>query len=133
VPRLSCWFIRTALFNLLLGFTVGGLLLWNKGLPFDGNVWRLLPFHVELVAVGWTLQLALGMAFWILPRWGGSRGNEAPAWAAYGLLNSGVLLAGGGAWLGAPAALLAAGRALELLAVLAFVVHAWPRVKPLGG
>ena len=31
MPLLSIWLIRVALLYLLLGFTLGGLLLWNKG------------------------------------------------------------------------------------------------------
>ena len=33
MPRLSVWFIRLSLIYLALGFTFGGLLLLNKGLP----------------------------------------------------------------------------------------------------
>ena len=32
-------------------------------------LWRLLPAHIELLLLGWTLNLALGMAYWILPRY----------------------------------------------------------------
>ncbi len=133
MPRLSIVFIRTALLYLAAGFTVGALLLFNKGVPLSPALWRVLPMHVEFALIGWTLQLAMGVAFWILPRWGFSRGNETPVWAAYALLNVGVLAAGVGGWLGWPPAVILAGRAAELLAALAFAIHAWPRVKPLGG
>ena len=46
MPRLSVWFIRSALLYLLLGFTLGGLMLWNKGLPIHPVLWRLLPAHM---------------------------------------------------------------------------------------
>jgi hypothetical protein len=132
VPRLSVWFIRTSLLYLGLGFTLGALLLFNKGVPLTGALWQLLPVHVEFVLVGWTIQLALGVAFWILPRWRSSRGNEALAWLAYGLLNAGVLAAGVGPGLGWPPLIGLLGRGAELLAALAFALHAWPRVKALG-
>jgi hypothetical protein len=89
--------------------------------------------HIELVLVGWTVQLALGVAFWLLPRWGTERGNEGLAWLAYACLNVGVLGAGIGQWLDGPAFLPLLGRLAELLAALAFALHAWPRVKPVGG
>jgi hypothetical protein len=129
---LSVWFIRTGLVHLGLGFSVGALLLFHKGVPLAAALWRMLPLHIELVLVGWTVQLGMGVAFWILPRWGTARGNEALAWLAYGLLNAGVLSAGLGQWLGGPAAVPGLGRGLELLAALAFALHAWPRVKALG-
>ena len=62
MPRLSVWMIRTALVHLLVGFTLGALLLANKGVPIHPMVWRLLPIHIELLLLGWTLQLALGVA-----------------------------------------------------------------------
>jgi len=133
MPRLSCWYIRGSLLYLALGFTFGGLLLFHKGVPLHPMVWRLLPMHIECVLLGWTLQLAMGVAYWILPRFlaGPERGNEAAAWLAFGLLNIGVLLAGVGWTLGVPPIVPLLGRLAELGAAIAFAVHAWPRVKPL--
>ncbi len=134
MPRLSRWFVRSALLYLALGFTFGALMLFNKGVPIDPAVLRLLPAHIEFLLFGWTVQLAMGVAFWILPRFAGgaSRGNEGAAWLAYGLLNAGIWLAGMGAVLGWPTALLLLGRVAEAAAAAAFVVHAWPRVKPMS-
>jgi hypothetical protein len=132
MPRLSRAFIRAALLYLLLGLTFGGLMLANKGLNLSPSLWRLLPVHIEFLLLGWTVQLALGVAFWILPRFweGAPRGNETGARLAFVLLNGGVLLAAAGGWLGRPPALLIAGRAAEVAAVLAFAAHAWPRIVP---
>lgn len=133
MPRLSAWFIRSGLIHLALGFTFGGLMLWNKGIPLHPLVWRLLPAHMEFLLVGWTVQLALGVAFWILPRFSTGRGDERPAWVAFGLINLGVWLAGMGATLAAPAGIILTGRAAQAAAAFAFALHAWPRVKPPGG
>lgn len=131
MPKLTVVAVRAALSYLAVGFTLGALLLANKGVPLGGWVWSLLPAHVEFLLVGWTAQLALGVAFWILPRYmGGSRGDVRPAWAAFGLLNLGVLTAAATA-LGWSWALLP-GRALEIAAALLFAVYAWGRVKPAG-
>lgn len=129
MPRLSAWFIRAALIYLALGFTFGALLLWNKGVPLHPLTWRLLPVHMEFLLVGWTVQLALGVAFWILPRWQGERGDVRPAWAAFVLINAGVLLVAGAPFAGV-AGMTLAGRACEAAAAAAFALHAWPRVKP---
>lgn len=134
MPRLSSWIIRTALAYLGVGFTLGALILWQKGLPYAGGVWRLLPMHVEFLLVGWTMQLAMGVAFWILPRFihGAPRGDERLVWAAYLALNLGVLSVGLGGWLAAPPLVGLLGRALELAAAGLFAWHAWPRIKPHG-
>lgn len=34
MPRLTVWFLRSALIYLMLGFTFGMLILVNKGVPF---------------------------------------------------------------------------------------------------
>ena len=132
MPRLSCWFIRAALLYLAVGITFGSLILFHKGIPFYPFVWRLLPLHVEFLLFGWTVQLVMGVAFWIFPRFWRSRGDERPAWLAFGLINLGVWLAGAGLMLGAPAWIILIGRLAEAGAAAAFAWHAWPRVKPPG-
>jgi hypothetical protein len=114
--------IRTALLALAAGAALGALLLADPGLADGLARWR--PFHGELLLVGWTVQLAFGVAYWILPRFreGRERGREELAWAAFVLVNLGVLLVGAGQ----PAA----GRGAEAMAAIAFAAHAWPRVKP---
>ena len=132
MPILSRWFIRAALLYLAVGVTVGSLLLAHKGLPFYPWLWQLLPLHIELLLFGWTLQLVLGgVAFWIFPRFLCSRGNETPAWLAFGLLNLGVWLAGLSPFLGGQIWVLL-GRLAEAAAALAFGLHIWSRIKPPG-
>ena len=130
MPRLSVLFVRCALIYLALGLTLGMLLLWNKGIPLHPWVWRLLPAHMEFLLIGWTVELALGVAFWILPRWQTQRGDTRPAWAALGLLNVGIWLVVLPGWLPMAANWVTVGRILEAAAVAAFAWHAWPRVKP---
>ncbi|MBK8048977.1 MAG: hypothetical protein IPK16_18795 [Anaerolineales bacterium] len=130
MPRLSVWFVRASLIYLMVGFTLGALLLANKGVFLHPLVWRLLPAHIELLLMGWVVLLALGVAFWILPRWQTKRGNEKPAWAALLLINLGLWCVIAAAWLPGYDDLLWWGRSLEALGVAAFAFHAWPRVKP---
>jgi hypothetical protein len=131
VPRLACWFVRASLVHLVAAFTAGALLLAEKGLARQVAVWRLFPAHLELALVGWSVQLAMGVAFWMLPRFAGgvSRGDERPAWAAFWLLNGGVALAGLAPVFGTEPGLALAGRTAEAAAVVAFVIHAWSRVR----
>lgn len=138
MPRLSCWMIRAALLDLALGVLLGGLILSAKGQPVAlGWAWQLLSAHIQLLIGGWLIQLALGMAYWILPRLdGGIRGRSAAAWISFGLLNVGVLGAAlllairpwaNAAWLDV---LLALAGLLQLGALGAFAYHAWPRIQP---
>jgi cbb3-type cytochrome oxidase subunit 1 len=117
---------------LLAGFTFGALLLAHKGVPFEPLIWRWRPAHIELLLVGWMLQVAMGVAYWILPRFQQQRGNAAAAWAAFWLLNTGVLLVVAAVLLPAQGWSAALGRLFEAGAAIVFVANAWPRVKPTG-
>ena len=130
MPRLSRFYVRAALLYLLAGFSIGALLLANKGAPFLPAIWGWLPAHIECLLVGWTLQLVLGVAFWIAPRFWEPprRGNELGAQVAFGLLNAGVLLVLAALLLPLPAWSLLLGRVLEITAVIAFAVHIWGRI-----
>lgn len=131
MPRLSRFFIRTALVYLFLGLTFGALILANKGILFAPLFWALLSTHIELMFIGWMTQLALGVAFWILPRLGSGapRGNERWSWTAFTLINLGILAfvlstLASFCWLG----LLA--RILQGLGFIAFLLGNWQRIYP---
>jgi FtsH-binding integral membrane protein len=130
MPKLSYWFIRTALIYFLLGFTLGALLLAQKGFPFAPWLWRWRQAHIEFLLLGWTVQLVLGVAFWILPRFQTSRGNVQLAWLAYFLLNTGILLVVLTPVIPLPPITAVAGRVAEVAAASSFVLHGWSRVKP---
>ncbi len=137
MPRVRVWFLRTSLVCLGLGFTLGALMLAGKGLGTNLAWLRLRPAHVEFLLFGWTVQLVMGVAVWILPRFGVRRSpvrHAATAWLAFGLLNVGVLLAGVGPLAGGAAgpALALTGRLAEAGAAIAFAGHVWARVTPSG-
>jgi hypothetical protein len=131
MPRQTVWFIRASLLYLLAGFTIGALILAQKGRPYDAGVWLLLPVHIEFLLAGWLLQLVLGMAFWIFPRFGvgAARGRESWIWVSFALLNLGILLVVLQLWL--PLALLL-GRLAEAAGILVYIGASWARVKPLA-
>lgn len=125
MPFLSIVAIRLSLIHLVVGFTLGTLLLVNKALPdplFEVPGGMLA--HLACVMFGWSLQLAVGVSFWILPRFleGPPRGDERPAWASVVLLNLGVLAAF--------AQQGTALHALEAAGAVAYAVHLWPRIRP---
>ncbi|GJQ51795.1 MAG: hypothetical protein HKUEN02_06420 [Anaerolineaceae bacterium] len=132
MPRLSVYFIRASLIYSVLGFTVGGLLLANKGIMYFPALWNLLPLHIELAFMGWMVQLTMGMAFWILPRFSNEfpRGNETLVWASFILINVGIFFVGVYS-LFAIQGFAFIGRAVEFLGLAAFAVGNWKRIKPL--
>jgi hypothetical protein len=95
---------------------------------------RLRPLHGEMLLVGWLIQLAFGVGYWILPRFEGRqpRGSEAAAWVAMLLLNAGLLAAGLGQMAGTGSWALA-GRMGEAMAAAIFAVHVWSRVGRRSG
>src|SRR5574340_1481920 len=130
MPRPSVWFVRASMVYLVIGFLFGGLILAQKGIPYFAGVWALFPIHIEFLLAGWLMQLGMGVAYWILPRFGrgATRGPEAPVRAAFFLLNAGILLTIAQAWV--PEALIA-GRACELAGTAVFLAVSWRRVKPM--
>lgn len=129
MPRVSVWYLRAALLYLGVGFTIGAVMLGRPALQLPVAILLLRPLHAEMLLIGWMVQLALGVAYWILPRFGGgpARGQEWSAWASVAVLNFGVLAAGlGESFELAGVALI--GRAAEMLAAMAFGFHLWLRV-----
>ncbi len=134
MPKLSVWFIRSALLHMGIGFLFGTLILHHKGIPIYPWTWKLLSPHITLMIFGWTIQFVMGVAFWILPRFSGEQryGWLPLGWFSFVLLNSGIVLMALGGWL--PDNRLSLVGILSVLgAVGAFIILMWPRVKPLGG
>ena len=131
MPPLAGWYVKTSLAYLgaalLVGVLMVGWPLLHAGAP-AGALW---PTYLHLLVVGWLTQLIFGVAFWLFPRHSRERpyGYVAPAWAAYVLLNAGLLLRAVAepalAWSAAPAWRwsLAASALLQALGVLLFVVY----------
>jgi cbb3-type cytochrome oxidase subunit 1 len=131
VPLLSRCAVRASLLYLVAGTAFGALLLTQKALGWWPPVGRLRGFHAELLLFGWLAQLAMGVAYWILPRFreGPPRGNVRAAVLGVAFLNAGIMAVAAGSLIGGRPSVAVAGRSLEVLGVAAFAVHAWPRVR----
>ena len=135
MPRLSVLMIRSALLHFVVGWALGAAILWQKGLGGWPTAWNALPLHLHMALIGWIGQLALGMAYWIAPRFvrattaqGNfvqSRGREGLAWTGAALINASTLAA----LLAGPAGI-EVGAGIALLGVMAFALHLWARIKP---
>ncbi len=134
MPKLSVWLIRCALLHLLIGSLLGTVMLLTKaGATMPGWVLRGWGVHAELVLVGWMVQLTIGVAYWILPKFPRRpvRGPSWPVVAALVLLNAGVVAAGLASLQGWRE-LVVVARFAELAAVMSFALSTWPRVKEFG-
>jgi hypothetical protein len=142
---LSSVMLRAALTWLLAGFVIGAAMLTDRALPGQWRLW-MAPSHAHMLFVGWFLQFAVGVAYWLLPR---RRSTERPlgyweraAYVAVVALNFGLVLR----IIAEPAertgnesdgtmVLLIASALLQVAAALIFVTQLWPRVaaRPIRG
>jgi hypothetical protein len=129
------YYIRTALLYLLAAFLVGGLVLINQGVALHPRIGTLLPVFYHLLTVGWLTQLICGVALWMFPVESRTRsvGSTQLGWVTYGALNAGLLLRVVfeplQRWTGAWGWLLVLSAVLQVVAIWAFVVAIWPRVR----
>jgi hypothetical protein len=135
MPRVVRWYLRTALVMFVLALLVGIFqALGGMAIPVLPG---LTPVYFHLLMVGWVSQFILGVAIWMLPKYSTDqpRGMESLSWAAYVLLNLGLLARAiaeplnssspGSFW----GWLLVASALCQWVAGLFFVVNAWRRVK----
>lgn len=131
MPRVTVVLVRASLVHLVAGAAVGALLMWAKaGYQLPALVARSWPLHAEMLLLGWLVQLALGVAYWILPKHA-TVPVRGPVVLAALLLNVGVAGAGLGQVVN-HAGLAAGGRVAEFAAVVLFAVNAVPRIKRFG-
>ncbi len=94
MPLLSRMFLRTSFVYLALSLLIGILLasqpVWQVPAFFSG----LNPVYIHLLTVGWLTLLIFGVAYWMFPKYSMERphGNDQLSWAAYFLLNAGLIL-----------------------------------------
>src|SRR5689334_13707208 len=95
MDRLSAIMLRAGFVWLLAGAIVGFAMMIDEVLPGAWRAW-MAPTHGHMLFVGWFVQFALGIAYWLLPR---KRTPDRPLgyderWGlvAVAMLNAGLLL-----------------------------------------
>lgn len=127
--------VRLALEHLAAGAVLGGMLLAAKATGAFPALWAWRAAHLDLMLVGGMLQLALGVAHWMLPRTGLPARSTVPEAVAAALLNAGVLTSALGSAIdgSAAAGAVLAGRLAVAVAATVLVVRLVPRVRPARG
>ncbi|XSG73087.1 hypothetical protein ACP8Y2_12915 [Herpetosiphon llansteffanensis] len=132
MPKFSLFSIRASLLYLVIGGSVGGIMLVSKAIGVWPWIWYWRTAHIHAMLVGWLLNLIFGVAFWILPRLDahGWRGSPWLVWSASGLLQAALaVLVWASIWPWSAA--IAIASSLECLAAIAIAWHCWPRLQPL--
>ena len=132
MPRLSSWMIKVSYLYLFIGATIGALLLVNKATGDIQWIWVMLPAHVECMIIGFIMNLVLGTAYWIFPRYftKPNRGHPVPAWSGFGLVNLGVIVVVIARYMPSAQILLGVGKVAEVAGIILFVSSLWFRVYP---
>jgi len=132
MPRLSIYLIRASLIHFATGFSIAGLILFNKGIPIFPWAWRLLQVHVEMLIFGWMAQLAMGVTFYALPRFTDHSkryGHVWLGWISFFLLNTAIIITAFAYWQYS-ATLILLARVMILGAAISYALMIFPRVKP---
>jgi hypothetical protein len=142
MPPIARAFVRGSFAYFLAAFLLGALMMLDRWLAFSRWLSVLYMSQLHLLVVGWITQLAIGVAYWILPRFlkeddSRPRGSDAIAWSVLISLNAGLLLRFAvepfyfmeqQSWL---AAMLALAGILQALAALGFAWIIWGRIRPM--
>jgi hypothetical protein len=140
MDRLSSWMVRSALIWLVAGVLLGVLMVLDPRIPGQFRLW-FQPSHTHMLFVGWFVQFALGIAYWLMPRKrspGRPLGyHEQSAIAAMIALNTGLALRvifepleRAGHASDATFALLGLAAVLQASAIALFAGQLWTRVGP---
>jgi hypothetical protein len=140
MPPLARAYIRAAFAYFIGAFALGALILMEKWLPFSRWLRVAGTSQLHLLTVGWITQLAIGVAYWMFPRFRKDqdprpRGSDALAWVVLVFLNVGLLirliaepfyLMGFKPW---PNVLMALSGLLQAAAALCFGWLIWRRIR----
>lgn len=137
MPSLTRWYIKSGLLYLLAALFLAVVLALPDPVPLPPYIQAMNPAYFHLFLVGWVTQMIFGVIYWMFPiiTRERPRGNETLGWVSYIMLNAGLVIRvaieplfstqpqAGVGWL------LVVSAVLQWLAILLFVLLAWPRVK----
>ena len=139
MPPLARVFVRASFVYLVAAFLLGALMIFD-GLAIGQWLRSVYLSQIHLLVVGWISQLAIGIAYWMFPRFlkeqnPQPRGAAWLGWAAVSCLNGGMVLRfalepfalmTGEPWI---KALVALSGVLQALAAAGFGILIWGRIR----
>jgi hypothetical protein len=142
MPPIARNLIKAAFVYFIVAFLLGALMMLDRWLSFSRWLRVVYLSQLHLLVVGWITQLALGVAYWMFPRFRKEqdprpRGSDVLANFVLICLNAGLLLRfifepfylmGPRPWL---AALMALSGVLQAAAALGFGLLIWARIRPM--
>jgi hypothetical protein len=140
MPPIARNLIKASFVYLVAAFLLGALMMLDDWLAFSRWLQAVYLSQLHLLVVGWITQLAIGVAYWMFPRFlkeqnPRPRGSDALAWTVFLCLNAGLLLRflvepfslmNPQPWLGA---LVALSGILQAVAALGFAWLIWGRIR----
>ena len=142
MPPIARTFVKASFLYFLAAFLLGALMMLDRWLGFSRWLGAIYMSQLHLLLVGWITQLAIGVAYWIFPRFlkeqdPRPRGSGTLAWLVLISLNAGLLLRFAAEpfylmdaqpWL---AALMALSGLLQALGAIGFGWMIWGRIRPM--
>lgn len=134
MPDISRVYIRSSLLCLAFGFILGGLIQANNAVFLSPVFWMMKGLHAHLLLYGWFAQVAMGVAFWCLPRLpGGYRGKPWANWTALILYQIGLATLAAHNILAAHQVQIPHVTAVAVACLAAgiglFIINMWPRLR----
>ncbi len=137
MPLLTRWYIKSALVYLTAALLLAVVLALPDAINLPPFIRFMNPTYFHLFLLGWVTQMIFGVIYWMFPiiTRARPRGNEQIGWASFILLNVGLLLRVIGEPLSSTRPevgfgwMLVVSAFLQWLAVILFIILAWPRVK----
>ncbi len=140
MPPIARAYVRAAFLYFIVAFVIGALMMLDRWLNVSRWLKVVYVSQLHLLVVGWLTQLAIGVAYWMFPRFlkgqdPRPRGSDRLAWMVLICLNAGLLLRfivepfylmGPSTWL---AAVVALSGVLQALAAVLFAWLVWGRIR----
>lgn len=140
MPPLARTYVKASFIYFMVAFVLGAMVLLERWLGFSRWLRVAYVSQLHLLMVGWITQLAIGVAYWMFPRFlkeqePRGRGSDGLAWFVFVTLNVGLVLrlifepfylTGPQSWL---AGLLALSGVLQAASAVGFGFLIWGRVR----
>jgi hypothetical protein len=140
MPDLARTYIKASFVYFVVAFVLGAMIMLDRWLGFSRWLRVVYISQLHLLMVGWITQLAIGVAYWMFPRFlkekdARGRGSESLAWFVFATLNTGLVLRlicepfylmGPQPWL---AGFLALSGVLQAASAVGFGFLIWGRVR----